>query len=103
MGIAIGNMGIPYSDFCGFTSEEFDHIYRAWNEQQEAQLRDRWECMRMMATIILQPHVKGNLTPQKVLPFPWEKKKPMRKAPAVSKEDALKRFEEVAKKTERNQ
>lgn len=51
--------------------------------------------MRMMATIALQPHVKGNLTPQKVLPFPWEKKKPMRKAPAVSKEDALKRFEEV--------
>lgn len=95
MGIAIGNMGIPYSDFCGFTPEEFDHIYRAWNEQQEAQLRDRWQCMRMMATIILLPHVKGNLTPQKVIPFPWEKKKPMRKAPAVSKEDALKRFEEV--------
>lgn len=49
----------------------------------------------MMATIALQPHAKGNLTPQKVLPLPWEKKKPMRKAPAVSKEDALKRFEEV--------
>jgi hypothetical protein len=51
--------------------------------------------MRMMATIALQPHVKGSLTPQKVLPLPWEKKKPMQKAPAVSKEDALKRFEEV--------
>lgn len=49
----------------------------------------------MMATIALQPHAKGNLTPQKVLPFPWEKKKPIQKAPAVSKEDALKRFEEV--------
>lgn len=51
----------------------------------------------MMATIALQPHVKGSLTPQKVLPFPWEKKKPehTKAAPAVSKEDALKRFEEV--------
>lgn len=49
----------------------------------------------MMATIALQPHVKGSLTPQKVLPLPWEKEKPMQKAPAVSKEDALKRFEEV--------
>ena len=56
--------------------------------------------MRMMATITLQPHVKGSLTPQKVLPFPWEKKKPMQKAPAVSKEDALKRFEEVLGKVE---
>jgi hypothetical protein len=49
----------------------------------------------MMATIALQPHAKGNLTPQKVLPLPWEKKKPIQKAPAVSKKDALKRFEEV--------
>lgn len=41
----------------------------------------------------------------KLLSFPWEKKKPehTKVAPAVSKEDALKRFEKVAKKTERNQ
>ena len=97
MGIAVGNIGIPYSDFCGFTPEEFDHIYRAWNEQQEAQLRDRWECMRMMATITIQPYAKKGLTPHGLLPFPWEKKKPehTKGAPAVSKEDALKRFEEV--------
>ena len=43
--------------------------------------------------------------PQNLLSFPWEKKKPehTKAAPAISKEDALKRFEEVAKKTERNQ
>ena len=56
--------------------------------------------MRMMATIALQPHAKGNLTPQKELPQQREKKKPMQKAPAVSKEDALKRFEEVLGKVE---
>ena len=52
----------------------------------------------MMATIALQPHAKGNLTPQEVLPLPWEKKKPMRKAPAISKEEAKRRFETVLKK-----
>lgn len=52
----------------------------------------------MLAAITIQPHVKGSLTPQKVLPFPWEKKKPMQKAPAVSKEEAKRRFEAVLKK-----
>ena len=56
--------------------------------------------MRMMATIALQPHAKGNLTPQKVLPLPWGEKKPMQKAAAVSKEDALKRVAEVLGKVE---
>jgi hypothetical protein len=58
--------------------------------------------MRMMATIALQPHAKGNLTPQKVLPLPWEKKKPMRKAPAVSKEEAKRRFEALANKAKKS-
>ena len=51
----------------------------------------------LLATIIIQPYAKKGLMPQKVLSFPWEKKKPehTKAAPAVSKEDALKRFEEV--------
>ena len=56
----------------------------------------------MMATIALQPHAKGSLTPQKVLPLPWEKKKPMRKAPAVSKEEAKRRFEALANKAKKS-
>ena len=46
-------------------------------------------------TILYEP--KKGLTPHGLLPFPWEKKKPehTKVAPAVSKEDALKRFEEV--------
>jgi hypothetical protein len=51
----------------------------------------------MLAAIIIQPYAKKGLTPHRLMPFPWDKKKPepTRVAPAVSKEDALKRFEEV--------
>lgn len=105
LGIAVGNIGMPYNDFCAITPEEFNHIYRAYSEERTAQYQDSWERMRLLAAILLQPHVKENVTPQKILFFPWEKKKPepTKAATAVSKEDALKRFEEVAKKTERNQ
>ena len=96
---------MPYNDFCAITPEEFHHIYRAYSEERTAQYQDSWERMRMLATIIIQSYAKKGLTPQKLLSLPWEKKKPehTKVAPAVSKEDALKRFEEVAKKTERNQ
>lgn len=52
----------------------------------------------MLAAITIQPYVKKRLTPHGLLPFPWEKKKPMQKAPAVSKEEAKRRFETVLKK-----
>lgn len=105
LGIAVGNIGMPYNDFCAITPEEFNHIYRAYSEERTAQYQDSWERMRMLATIIIQPYAKNGLTLQNILSFPWEKKKPepTKAASAVSKEDALKRFEEVAKKTERNQ
>ena len=97
LGIAVGNIGMPYNDFCAITPEEFNNIYRAYSEERTAHYQDSWERMRMFATIIIQPYAKKGLTPQKLLSFPWEKKKPehTKGAPAVSKEDALKRFEEV--------
>lgn len=56
----------------------------------------------MLAAITIQPYAKKGLTPHRLLPFPWEEKKlePTKAAPAVSKEDALKRFEEVLGKVE---
>lgn len=97
LGIAVGNIGMPYNDFCAITPEEFNHIYRAYSEERTAQYQDNWERMRMLATISIQPYAKNGLTPQNFLSFPWEKKKPehTKAAPAISKEDALKRFEEV--------
>ena len=58
-------------------------------------MRDGWERMRMNATIGIQPHVKGRVTPERLLPFPWEKSKKKAEAPKVSAEEARKRFERL--------
>ena len=94
-------MGLRYEDFCDLTPDEFTHIYRAYSNEREAQYKDYWERMRMLAAITIQPYAKKGLTPHGLLPFPWDaENRPTRKAPAehVSKEDALQRFEEVLKK-----
>lgn len=93
LGIAVGNIGMPYNDFCAITPEEFNHIYRAYSEERTAQYQDSWERMRMLAAILLQPHVKGDVTLQKILFFPWEKKKTKKKTSVISKEEAKRRFE----------
>lgn len=103
LGIAVGNIGIPYDDFCGLTPDEFSHIYKAYSERQEAQYRDDWERMRMLACICIQPYAKKGLTPRSLLPLPWDKGKTprgaRRKVEIPSKQDAVKRLKEVLEKT----
>ncbi len=79
LGHAIGVLGMSVSDFESLTPEEFTATCRAWSNYQEDMLHGDWERMRMLATITVQPHVKGKMTPQKLLPLPWESpKKPPR-------------------------
>lgn len=94
-------MGLRYEDFCDLTPDEFTHIYRAYSQEREAQYKDNWERMRILAAITIQPYAKTHITPHGLLQFPWDtESRPTRKAPAehVSKEEALQRFEEVLKK-----
>lgn len=74
LGIGVSCIGLSYDDFCRLTREEFQHIYDAYQQDQELQYRTDWERARMLAAIVIQPHTKRKLTPQKLLPFPWEKK-----------------------------
>lgn len=99
-------MGLRYEDFCDLTPDEFTHIYRAYSNEREAQYKDKWERMRMLAAITIQPYAKGKLTPHGLLPFPWDtesRQKPRNTAPTehISKEDALQRFEEVLEKVDK--
>lgn len=45
-------------------------------DQRETDFKDRWNRMRLLATITIQPHLaKGKkITAEKLLPFPWDKK-----------------------------
>jgi len=53
--------------------------------------------MRLLATISIQPHVKGKLTPQKLLPLPWDRKKPEPRedAPKLDREQQRDRFKDL--------
>ena len=86
---------MSYDDFCRLSPEEFMYVCKAYAERRESKLHDDWERMRLLATITIQPHVKGKISPDKLLPLPWEKK-PKAEAPKVSKEEAMKRFERLA-------
>lgn len=80
LGIAMGRIGISYDDFCRLTSEEFDYVFREHEKKCELLDRADWERMRILASIIIQPHVKKKLTPKRLLPLPWDKEKREKKS-----------------------
>lgn len=57
----------------------------------------------MLATISVQPHAKSKITPQRLLPFPWDKPKGRHTAEGPKEEkltaaERKKRFEEAVKR-----
>ncbi len=93
----MGVLTMRFDDFCRLSPSEFRECCKSYHTQAENKLRDDWERMRMLATILLQPHVKGKLTPKKLLSLPWESKKQTPKRQDISREDARKRFEKITK------
>lgn len=63
------------------TESEFEQVTPAYfmlrlsglRRSQEQVERLQWERTRWLACLLLQPHSRGNLTPQKLVTFPWEK------------------------------
>lgn len=81
-------------DFETLSPDEFEAVCKAYGENRQSEYRDAWERMRMEATICIQPHLRKKVTPEKLLPFPWERKE----VKQVSKEEALERFERIMAK-----
>lgn len=81
---------------------EFAAVYKAYAEQRDTDFRDEWARMRLLATITIQPHLaKGKkVTPEKLLPFPWEKKKTRKrcKSQELTIEQQRARMAELVKK-----
>lgn len=91
---------MSYDDFCKCTFEEFEGICKAWREMADGQYRDAWERARTVAAIVIQPHLKRKITPQQLLPLPWDRKSRTieRAAPRLTAEERLRRFEEAARR-----
>lgn len=64
---------------------------------QETQQQGYWERMRLLATIAIQPHTKKKITPENLLPLPWDRKKrrPANTGPQLTKEQQQERFKEL--------
>jgi hypothetical protein len=83
--------------------EEFAAVYKAYAEQRDTDFRDEWTRMRLLATITIQPHLaKGKkVTPEKLLPFPWDKEKAQKrsdKEQALTPQQQRERMAELVKK-----
>ena len=88
---------MPFDDFCRCTFGEFEAICRAWTARAEAEYRDGWERSRLLAAISIQPHVSKKITPQQLIPLPWDNKE-VDARPEPKPHDAAaarKRFEEL--------
>lgn len=102
MGIALGCIGLSRDDFCNMDFQEFAAVYKAYAARRDFDYRDGWERARLLATITLQPHLKKGkeITPKKLLPFPWDKEaaRASGKAERIDPERQRRRMEELVKK-----
>lgn len=84
---------MSFHDFCLYTLSELESIFKAYSEMRERETREAWEMTRLHAVLTMQPHCKNRLSPEKILPFPWEKRKPKGgNSQIVDKETARRRF-----------
>lgn len=71
----------------------------SWAQQSH----EAWERMRLHATLTIQPHVKGHLTPMRLLPLPWETNHHNEApAPQLSKEEARAQFVKLMQRERSN-
>lgn len=91
-------------DFCALDLDEFEAVYSAWAEGEESRNRDRWERLRLHASITIQPHVRKRIIPRQLIPLPWDNDKPQGAAvigPALTAQERQARFERLAARSER--
>ena len=67
-------MGLSVDDFLGMDTDEFDAVSKAFGEHEDMLERERWERMRLLGLMTVQPWSKKKLTAEKLLPLPWDVK-----------------------------
>lgn len=87
------------SDFCALDLDEFEAVFLAWSEAEEARNHDCWERMRLQASISIQPHVRKRINPRQLLPLPWDNHNEVKESPRakpLTAQERLERFERLA-------
>lgn len=81
--------------------DDFSAVHRAYVEQRDVDYRDKWERMRLLATIVIQPHLAKNkhITPDKLLPLPWDMKAKIKtKGAVLTPDQQRKRMEQLVER-----
>ena len=94
----MGCIGLSYSDFCRLSPDEFGAVCRSYAEEREADLRERWERTRLLAAVSVQPHVRKKLTPQQLIPLPWDKAPRKWEKEIVSAKEDKRRLSDLVKR-----
>ena len=71
--------------------KEFHFTVKGRAKDIETKLKSDWEIARVISHSAVSPyldHSKGQVTPEKFLPFEWDKKK-VEKAEKISKEELI--------------
>tara|TARA_R110002051_G_scaffold182929_1_gene252427 strand:+ start:219 stop:524 length:306 start_codon:yes stop_codon:yes gene_type:complete len=85
--LAFGWLGYLPEQLDELTFREFNNAVQGLADRDRQHSRDSWEQTRMLASTLIQPHVKkgANVTPQKLWQFNWD---PKPKAEKINKERA---------------
>ena len=65
---------------CKADGLEIVNVYEAYREQRDADRKDCKERARLMAEILIQPHLRKRVTPRQLLRLPWDYEPQERKA-----------------------
>lgn len=98
-------MGLSPEEFGTMTPAEFSAVAGAWSRRRREDYHDSWNRMRLLATIVIQPHLSKKITPERLLPFEWDNGRKRRSiaperaasAPELTPEQKRKRFEELCR------
>lgn len=89
-------------DFELMDFDDFWEVSKAYREAEKETMQGEWNRMRLLATYVVMPYSKG-ITPEKLLPLPWDKETAMGKSQPrhkMSRAEHRKRMAEVLKRIE---
>lgn len=90
---------MSYDEFLRIDVSTFMAIAKTYADDEESHRREEWERMRLLATIVIQPHVKDKITAEQLLPFPWEKKRNSTARRKMSVAEQKKRMQQLLEQT----
>lgn len=108
LGWALGVGGLRFDDFCLLTPFEFQAVVNTVAEHDDNQQRGAWERARIIGCMSLSPWSKGAVTPENVLPLPWDREKRKHAEsetpiPTETKEEAKENLDKLLKRIKKQE